>query len=115
MSLIAKDTIFGQRPNEAERFIVNVEVGVPYQCDTDPEEWACPVAVKPLHQKLRDTHGDSSLQALCLSLSLAKSMLEHFLEEGGQLTYDNGEEYALEAVFGFTFKGRHAQQGVQPD
>ena len=47
-------------------------------------------------------HGGSSLQALCLALALAKTLLDDFVEKGGQLTYDTGESFDLNAVFGIT-------------
>ena len=101
MKQIAEETIFGRR-QAGERFDVHIEVGVPYQWGDDPNEWACPVSMRPLHSELRDIHGGSSLQALCLALSLAKSLLEGFLQSGGQLTYETGENFAIDAVFGTT-------------
>ena len=101
MELIAKETMFGRLP-DGERFEINVEIGAPYQWPGEADEWACPVSVAPLYPKLRDIHGGSSLQALCLALSLAKSLLDGFVEKGGELTQDSGEGFALNAVFGTT-------------
>lgn len=95
-TVIASTSLFGQRPGE-ERFEIAVEVGTPYQCGNDPEEWACPVAVRPLSEKLRDVHANDSLQALCLAIALVQDWLQDFREKGGVLTFDTGEEFPLEA------------------
>jgi hypothetical protein len=99
MEPIAKDTMFGCQPG-GERFEIQVEVGSPYQYDDRGEEWACPISLFPLYRRLADIHGGSSLQALCLALTLAKTLLDDFVEKGGQLTYDTGESFDLNAVFG---------------
>jgi hypothetical protein len=95
-AIVAALSLYGQKSGE-ERFEIEVEVGTPYQCGTDPEEWACPVAVRPLYKRLHDAHGGSSFQALCLAISLAQDLLAGFRENGGSLTFDTGEEFPLEA------------------
>jgi hypothetical protein len=94
--VIAKASMFGQRPGE-ERFEITVEIGAPYQCGGEPEEWACPVAVRPLYERLHDAHGGDSFQSLCLAISLAQDLLQAFREKGGALTYETGELFPLEA------------------
>lgn len=110
METIAKETILGCLA-EGEAFEIRVEIGVPYPWRGSDEEWACPVKVDPLHPNLRDIHGGSSLQALCLALRLVKSLLDDFVEKGGQLTYgstgDTGIDdltgnVDLDAIFGTT-------------
>lgn len=101
MQPIAKETMFGCLP-DGQRFEINVEIGIPYQWQGEADEWACPVSLTPLYTKLRDIHGGSSLQAICLALSLAKSLLDGFVEKGGELTYDSGGRFDLDAVFGTT-------------
>ncbi len=93
--VIAHTSIFGQRPGE-ERFEITVEIGAPYQCSPDPEEWACPVAVRPLYKRLHDAHGGDSFQSLCLAISLAQDLLQDFREKGGSLTYEAGDLFPLE-------------------
>jgi len=95
-NVIAHTSIFGQRPGE-ERFELLVEIGAPYQCSDDPEEWACPVAVQPLYKRLDDAHGGDSLQSLCLAISLAQDLLQDFIEKGGSLTYEAGDHFPLES------------------
>lgn len=98
-------SIFGQRPGE-ERFEIKVEIGAPYQCSNDPEEWACPVAVRPLHKRLHDIHGGDSFQSLCLAISLAQDLLQDFKEKGGLLTDETGDLFPLES-YSFGAAKRH--------
>jgi hypothetical protein len=93
---IAKTVIYGQRPGE-QRFQIVVGIGKPYQCGAKPEEWACPVSLKPLHSRLSDIHGNDSFQALCLAIRLTQALLKGFLEDGGTLTNEEGEIFPLEA------------------
>ena len=66
-----------------ERRQVTVEIGRPYRA---PEgEWACPVAVRGLHNRLPDVRGEDSLQALCLAASLVRMLLAGFIEDGGKI------------------------------
>ena len=100
---VAYLSVCGQRPGK-ESFEITVEIGTPYLCGEDPEDWACPVAVRPLYQSLRDIHGDDSLQSLCLAISLAQNLLQDFREKGGLLTYENGEPFPLES-YSFGIEG----------
>jgi hypothetical protein len=93
-SMIAHARILAHRDGE-EPFEIEVQVGTPYQ--DRPDEWACPVAVSPLYDRLRDARGDSSLQALCLAASLALNLLQGFKDKGGSLFLVSGEEFPLEA------------------
>jgi hypothetical protein len=110
MEIIAKETFIGRR-SEGESFEICVEIGVPYPWHGGDDEWACPVKINPLHPNLRDVHGSSSLQALCLALRLTKSLLDDFVEKGGKLIYvsviDDGisklsSNVDLNATFGTT-------------
>ena len=89
MTAVATTTWLGQR-NGGDRFEIVLEIGAPYQCG--PEEWACPVALRGLHDKLRDMRGAYALQALCLALRLAFSLLADFTTERGKILHRNGEE-----------------------
>ena len=78
---------------------VVVRVGAPYRAGAD--EWACAVAVDGLQGRLRDVHAGSSLQALCLATSLARSIVGGFVEERGQLNYaGTAEAFDVNACFG---------------
>jgi hypothetical protein len=95
-AVIAQMSMLGARPGEPP-FTITVQIGTPYQCGDDPEEWACPVAVLPLFKNLSDAHGGDSFQALCLAMSLAQDLLHGFRENGGALSYETGESFLLEA------------------
>lgn len=92
--------MLGTRPGE-QPFRITVQIGMPYRWGTDPEEWACPVAVSPLFRNLQDAHGNDSFQALCLAVALAQDLLNGFREQGGILSYEgDGEgdgQFPLEA------------------
>ena len=95
-TVIAQMSMLGTRPGEPP-FMITVQVGTPYRCGDDPQEWACPVSVAPLFKKLSDAHGGDSFQALCLALSLAQDLLHGFREKAGTLSYETGESFPLEA------------------
>jgi len=95
MTVIARTAMFGQRPGE-ERFPILVEIGTPYRCGIEPEEWACSVSLEQLYGKSPDIHASDSFQALCLAIRFAHYLLNAFLEEGGILTQEDGERLSLD-------------------
>ena len=76
-----------------------VEIGRPYQA---PEgEWACPVAMRGLYNRLPDVRGEDSLQALRLAASLVRTLLLGFVGDGGKIFFLNSDnEYDVDATFG---------------
>ena len=90
--------MLGQRAG-GDRFSIIVRIGEPYR--VNEVSWACPVAVEGVDKKLADMHGIDSWQALLLAISLARSRLEHFLEDGGKLYWP--EEPAHEMTLGDIF------------
>jgi hypothetical protein len=64
-------------------FSVVLAVGTPYEISE--VEWACPVGLEGLHDRLRDQHGIDSWQALQLAQSLVFQLLTYFIEDGGKL------------------------------
>jgi hypothetical protein len=87
--MIAEERLIAVRPSGA-RLKVPAAVGQPYQ--VGPQEWACPVSLAGLYEKLVDVHGSSSLQALCLAASYLRRLLVYFLEDGGGLLYEDGSD-----------------------
>jgi len=75
-----------------------IAVATPYQ--RGPHDWACPVAIDGLHARLPDVHGTSSLQALCLGISLVHSLLEERRSKGGSFQTDDRLPFDLNACFG---------------
>jgi hypothetical protein len=89
---IASLTLDAEAP-DGERFAVTVEIGAPYHRETG--EWACPVALVGLYNRLPDACGEDSFQALCMAASLAQDLLQGFQEKGGTLLI-KGDRFQLE-------------------
>jgi hypothetical protein len=91
-SSIASLVLDAQRPDE-ERFAITIEIGTPYHRETG--EWACPVSLHGLYERLRDASGNDSFQALCMAISLAQDLLQTFQDKGGTLLLE-GDRFQLE-------------------
>jgi uncharacterized protein DUF6968 len=84
---------------DGTKFDARIAVCRPYRATTG--EWRCPMAMSGLQEALPDMAGEDSLQALCMALSTARSLLEHFVEQGGQLFYrGNDSRFDIAATFG---------------
>ena len=82
-----------------ERVEVRAGIGRPYPAGAD--EWACPVSLAGLRDGLHDVHGGSSLQSMCLALSLLRTLLTSFVEDGGRLYHRDGRSpFDIAACFG---------------
>jgi hypothetical protein len=103
---VASDTFWGQRPGE-EPFEIHLQIGVPYQ--VGEEEWACPVALSPLFNSLHDSHGGSSLQALCLASTLALGLLYDFKQKGNAVFHSPGENVDFES---YSFNVARSRSGA---
>lgn len=78
---------------------VRVRVGTPVP---EPDGgWSCPAGVDGLHDHLVAMRGEDALQALCLALGLCATLLRAHVAAGGRLRYPGGEEFPLEAYFGW--------------
>ena len=81
-----------------DRANVIAEIGRPY--DTGAGDWACPVGLRGLYDRLADIHGLDSLQALCLAASLLRKLLTSFVDEGGRvLDREDGRDLNIDAMF----------------
>jgi Domain of unknown function (DUF6968) len=67
-----------------EKIKIIAKIGKPYDAG---ENWACPVSLEPLYEKLVDQCGEDSFQALSLSMRLIIYLLEDFQKKGGTLDY----------------------------
>lgn len=77
---------------------LTVEIGEPYRIDE--QEAACPVAIRGWH-RLPDVHGNGTLQALSLAISLAHKLLSDCEDKGyAILEPETREPAALDATFG---------------
>jgi hypothetical protein len=101
MTNIIATTSFTCRDTNGKRFPVRIEIGAPYQAPGG--EWACAVSMDGWRQKLHPICGEDSFQALCLALTYVQKMLQHFVEDGGQIFHPGSkQEVDLEAIFGET-------------
>ena len=93
--IIASDSLYGKRAGE-DRFVISIEVGRPHKFGgTSPTEWVCPLRVDPFFSSGSKIHGEGSLQALCLAVEMVRFLLANFLEEGGDITLEGGEQFSL--------------------
>jgi hypothetical protein len=112
-TIIARDVLIGQRPDE-EPFTIAVEIGTPYRTEYEEEVWACPMALDGLHDDMRNVHGGSALQVLCLATGLAYALLRDFLEDGGTLSAAAGGRALTLAELDATF-GRSLLSSLRAD
>ncbi|MBA3316343.1 MAG: hypothetical protein M3552_18385 [Planctomycetota bacterium] len=92
---IARRELVGVCPS-GERIPIVVEVGRPYPEGDPNENWRCPVTVIPLHHRAFDAGGYDSMQALCIAIRFASSLLTDFVERGGKLFFpDSDDEFDL--------------------
>lgn len=100
-AMIASRRLVWRQADGTEK-IITVHVGTPYFVDSGA--WACPVSLDGFDGRYVDIFGDSSLQALCLALSLVETRLGHMLAANDTLLYpeDRGrfDAGALAALFG---------------
>lgn len=75
---------------DGHTFEIHLAVGKPYPVSED--EWACSVLLEGLHSNLRDQHGVDSWQALQLAYQLVVRLLTYFVQDGGQLFWEQGGE-----------------------
>jgi hypothetical protein len=84
---------------DGERKPVRVQIGQP-QFD-ERGSWACPVIITSVSDKVREIHGDDSMQALCLGIQFVRSMLQSALDGGSRLLHaDEDTDFHPEVYFG---------------
>lgn len=88
-----------------ERKPVRVEIGKPHYDERG--SWACPVLITTIDEKVREIHGEDSMQALCLGIQFAHNMLQSMLERGHRLLEPGDDvqdkedvDFPLNAYFG---------------
>ena len=96
-SWLASRTILAVKA-DGQATSVTLRIGTPYEIS--PEEWACPVAMDGLQDRMRDVHGIDAWQALQLVQSLQAQLLGYFVEDGGKLfCHEPPEPIELEELF----------------
>ena len=84
---------------------VALRVGAPERVPTG--EWRCAVHLDGLYDRLVPIRGEDSVQALCLALGLAATLLRNFVASGGRLvegtntSSEDEPDWPLEAYFGW--------------
>ena len=95
---VAQTKIKAMAP-DGRTFSVRLGVGLPYEISK--EVWACSVVLDGLQQRIPDMRGVDSWQALQLACQTIGQFLQYFVESGGKLYHDEGddEELRLEDLF----------------
>jgi hypothetical protein len=85
--------------SSGKREPMRVEIGRPRYDERG--SWACPIFVPAIDTKVREIHGEDSMQALCLALRFVHSMLQIVVKRGGRLLDpQEGTDFPLDAYFG---------------
>lgn len=107
MDSITASTKFRGIRSDGEEIVIHLEIGTPFlRAKYSQDDWACPVSLTPLHQKLADATGIDSFHSLCLASSLALDLLQGFIDDGGRILFEDGTEVPLQAyAFGIANKG----------
>lgn len=100
-TIIATEEIIWLRA-DGDEVLIQANVGKPYE---QLGAWACPVALKGVDGRYPDIVGESSMQALHLAIRLVRQRLEHLLDAGEVLVYQNDRDCrwdldTLNTVFG---------------
>jgi hypothetical protein len=75
---------------DGREFTLTLGIGHPYEISHD--EWACPVSLDGLQERLSDQHGVDSWQSLQLAYQLIAQLLGYFIEEGGKLFWPESRD-----------------------
>jgi hypothetical protein len=97
-NIVAQLEVHATAPS-GERRPVRVWVGTPVQESTG--EWRCPAGLEGLYDDLGVMRGEDALQAVCLEIGLCATLLREHVAAGGRLQYPGGEEFPVEAYFGW--------------
>ena len=88
-NVIANDSFYLCRPRQ-KRVRVNLAFMAPQQ--VGPEEWVCAVSAPGLLRK-KSFHGATSLQALCLAVSIVLAKIQQARVLGHTFEYADGHAY----------------------
>jgi len=86
-------------PSGKKRKVI-LRIGKPYEHQSG--DWACPVELNGYEPRYADIFGVSSMQALCLAISLVRTRIHDFISKGGRITDGDADSNAkdVEALFG---------------
>ena len=76
-----------------EKLPVSIEIKRPYEIkDGKGADFArCPVSMRGLHENLSDIAGENTFQALTLAIAFVRTMLKHFIDDGGKIYLNDGK------------------------
>ena len=106
MEVVAASQLIGLLPN-GERLAITIEIGKPTLSETNPDTWACPIRIEPLHSSLPDIIGGDALHALCLAVNFVLNLLDAFIHQGGRLLLDDDSEFPLNAYWSKAWMSSH--------
>jgi hypothetical protein len=97
MDLVATLQLVELAP-DGERKAIEVQIGRPHWDERG--SWACPVLVTSISDKVREIHGEDSMQALCLAVQFVRSMLHSVITRGSRLVHtDEDMDFHPEVYF----------------
>lgn len=77
---------------------ISIEIEAPFESQG---HFTCQINFIGLFDRRHQIHGDDSMQALCLAIRFANSLLENVVQEGGKFLYpDDGSEVDNEFLLG---------------
>jgi hypothetical protein len=82
---LASRTILAVKP-DGQKMNVTLRIGFPYEVSTG--EWACPLAMEGLQERVPDIHGIDAWQTVQLVQNLQAQLLGYFVQDGGTLLCD---------------------------
>jgi hypothetical protein len=97
-NIVAQLDLLATLPS-GERHSVRVWVGTPVHEPTG--EWSCPAGLEGLYDELGAMRGEDAFQANRLAFGLLATLLREHVAKGGRLEYPGGEDFPLEAYFGW--------------
>jgi hypothetical protein len=95
--IIAERDLYCKKPN-GEGYPIKLLIGKPYIIND--VQWACPVEAVGFEERLKETYGIDSFQALIIAFKTLHQILGYFVEDGGKLLYtDRKTEVNLNDIF----------------
>ena len=93
MKTLIASHIFSAINPQGEKFEISIGLEIPAK---DHEGiWWCPVHLSPFLNKVRPIAGGDSFQSICLSIALIRSVIDDFVEKGGQVPSSFHSSYPM--------------------
>ncbi|WP_152522630.1 hypothetical protein [Sphingobium ummariense] len=93
MAALIASHVFSAINRQGEKFEISIGLEIPTK---DHEGiWWCPVHLSPFLNKVRPIAGADSFQSICLSIALVRSVIDDFVEKGGQMPSSFHSSYPM--------------------